>query len=222
MKDRELMLNLRTKLGFIITQKSETDTLLGRHIFGGGGGSFQTRQRSCVFNSRENCKVVWDHSQSVERQCVSSELSSNARSNCLGTRVNSERQIIHETDSITRSSELALLENEFESQNCLYSRFAIPFYMHMMVRTTQHFAGWISYPIHKSNHSDHGCIHNGAGVTRKIKKALGTWSPLWKLEHITCKCLELEAAFRTVNIFVQVWKTKMFLFVRTIRQRSNT
>ena len=138
--------------------KVSTDTLSGHNIY---RGSFQTRQRSCVSNSRENCKVVSDHSQSLEGQCVSSELFDGARSDCLSTRVNSERQIVHETNTITPSSELAPFENEFESRNCLYSRVEIPFYM--VVRATKHFAGSISYPIHKSSHSDHGCIHNGMG-----------------------------------------------------------
>ena len=148
--------------------KVSTDTLSGHNIY---RGSFQTRQRSCVSNSRENCKVVSDHSQSLEGQCVSSELFDGARSDCLSTRVNSERQIVHETNTITPSSELAPFENEFESRNCLYSRVEIPFYM--VVRATKHFAGSISYPIHKSSHSDHGCIHNGMGGSLGKSKSTG-------------------------------------------------
>ena len=193
------------KAGFYSQRpKVSTDTLSEHNIY---RGSFQTRQRSCVSNSRENCKVVSEHSQSLEGQCVSSELFDGARSDCLNTRVNSERQIVHETNTITLSSELAPFENEFESRNCMYSRVEIPFYM--VVRATKHFAGSISYPIHKSSHSDHGCIHNGMGGHSGNQKAQGTWSPLWKLEHINC--LELEAVFRTVKHFLPSLKNKNVL-----------
>ena len=178
-KDRELSLNLLTKLGFIINaQKSNLTPLSGHNIY---KRSFQTRQRSCVSNSRKNRKITSDYSQSVKGKCVGSELSDSARSDCFSTRVDSEQQIVHDNVSIISSSKLAPLENEFESlRNCLYSRVEITFYM--VVRATKHFAGLISYPIHKSSHSDHGCIHNGRrGVTRKIKKhrGLGHLSGNW-------------------------------------------
>ena len=185
--------------------KVKSDAFSGHNIH---RGSFQTRQRSCVSNSRENRKITSDYSQSVKGQCVGSELSDSARSDCFSTRVNSERQIVHETDSITSSSKLAPLENEFESRNCLYSKVEIPFYM--VVRATKHFAGGrslIQFTNSVTVTTDASTM--GWGDHSENQKAQGTWSPLWKLEHINC--LELEAVFRTVKHFLPSLKNKNVL-----------
>ena len=204
-KDRELTLNLLTKLGFIVN--AQKSVLTPSQDITYIGGHFKL-EKVLVFPTPERIAKLYQTIHSLLRGNVS------ARSylTVLGV-IASALELIPNGRLFMRPIQLHLLQNWHPSRMSLNHEIACT------QELRSHFTWWLEQQNTLRGRSLTQFTNQvtvttdastmGWGGHSGNQKAQGTWSPLWKLEHINC--LELEAVFRTVKHFLPSLKNKNVL-----------